>query len=224
MRTKRIDVRKMGPADIDAALPIVEEVYLKEKGWIPGVAREMLEREFALGARVSWFLAEYEGAPAGLLRLYYDPELKIPEEYEASFVPGFEPEKLASIGKFVEIGRFMIRREYRGKLLVSLRLMRAAVKEVIERDYTHFITDVFEGEATSPFNFHTRLLGFEVIGRHLRGELNCSCARIILSLDILKAYKRLKKSRSKTVESITGGLDELFEKRLREHGIEEGVA
>jgi hypothetical protein len=91
--------------------------------------------------------------------------------------------------------------------------MRAAIREVVEREYTHFITDVFEGEANSPFGFHTRLLGFEVIGRHLRGDLHCSCTRIILTLDILKAYRNLKRKRSRIVGTLTEGIAEVLEKR-----------
>ncbi len=80
-------------------------------------------------------------------------------------------------------------------MLVAIRLMGVAVKEVVERNYTHFITDVFEGEPNSPLKFHTRILGFEIIGSHLHGELNCSLTRIILTLDILKAYQRLREKR-----------------------------
>ena len=72
--------------------------------------------------------------------------------------------------------------------------------------YTHFITDVFEGEAHSPLNFHTRVLGFEVIGRHLFGELNCSSTRIILTLDILKLYNRVKDSRSRIYQELLEGI------------------
>ena len=78
-------------------------------------------------------------------------------------------------------------------MLVAIRLMGTAVKEVVERNYTHFITDVFQGEPNSPLKFHTRILGFEIIGTHLHGELNCSLTRIILTLDILKAYQRLQR-------------------------------
>lgn len=87
-------------------------------------------------------------------------------------------------------------------------------QEVVERGYTHFITDVFEGEAHSPLNFHTRVLGFEVIGRHLFGELNCSSTRIILTLDILKLYNRIKDSRSRIYQELAGGLHAAFGKRL----------
>ena len=84
--------------------------------------------------------------------------------------------------------------------------MGVAVREVVERNYTHFITDVFEGEPHSPLGFHTRVLGFEVIGSHVYGELNCSLTRIILTLDILKAYKRMKERRNRLYWSLTEGI------------------
>jgi hypothetical protein len=108
----------------------------------------------------------------------------------------------------------MILPEYRKKIFVAIRLMGAAVKEVVERNYTHFITDVFEGEPHSPLKFHTRILGFEVIGQHLYGELNCSLTRIILTLDILKAYQRLKTQRNRIYWSLTDGIRGALDARL----------
>ena len=46
---------------------------------------------------------------------------------------------------------------------VAIRLMGVAVKEVVERNYTNFITDVFQGEPNTPLTFHTRILGFKMI-------------------------------------------------------------
>jgi len=92
--------------------------------------------------------------------------------------------------------------------------MGSAVKEVVERNYTHFITDVFDGEPHSPLKFHTRILGFEVIGQHLYGELNCSLTRIILTLDIVKAYKRLKQRRNRMYRHLTEGVQGLLEAKL----------
>ena len=187
------------------ALKVVERVYRQEKNWIKSVEQEIPE-DIGAQERTSWFLAEVNGQPAGVLRLFYDPPLELPPESQATFKKGFDPEKLASAGKFVEIGRFMILPEYRKKVLVAIRLMGAAVKEVVERNYTHFITDVFEGEPHSSLKFHTRILGFEVIGKHLYGELNCSLTRIILTLDILKAYQRLKTQRNRIYWSLTEGI------------------
>ncbi len=201
-----ITVRKIEDvATREQALQVVEGVYWQEKNWIKSVEEE-IPAGIASDPRTSWFLASANGHPAGVLRLFYDPSLELPPECQATFKKGFDPQKLASAGKFAEIGRFMILPEYRKKILVAIRLMGAAVKEVVERNYTHFITDVFEGEPHSPLKFHTRILGFEVIGKHLYGELNCSLTRIILTLDILKAYQRLKSQRNRVYWSLTEGI------------------
>ena len=71
--------------------------------------------------------------------------------------------------------------------------MRAAVKETVERDFTHYITDVFEGEANSPQDFHRRVMGFQIVATHDTGELNCPCRRITMLLDIREAYQRMRK-------------------------------
>ena len=107
----------------------------------------------------------------------------------------------------------MILEEFRKNPRVALRLMRSATAEVIERDYTHFITDVFEGEKHSPLNFHTRVLGFEVIGKHLFGDLNCSSTRIILTLDILTLYIRIKDSRSRIYRELTDGFKGIIDRK-----------
>jgi hypothetical protein len=108
----------------------------------------------------------------------------------------------------------MILSQYRHNLLVALRLMRISIKEVVERDYTHFITDVFENEPHSPFHFHTRVLGFQVIGRHIHGDLHCSCTRIILTLDIMKAYERVKNQRNRIYNLLTRRTRTLLDKKI----------
>jgi N-acyl-L-homoserine lactone synthetase len=195
------------------ALQVVGRVYREEKNWIKSVEQE-IPVDIRAHDRTSWFLALVNGHPAGVLRLFYDPPLELPPECQATFKKGFDPKKLTDAGKFVEIGRFMILPEYRKKVFVALRLMGAAVKEVVDRNYTHFITDVFEGEPHSPLKFHTRILGFEVIGQHLYGELNCSLTRIILTLDILKAYQRLKTQRNRVYRSLTEGIRSSLDAKL----------
>lgn len=197
----------------ERALQVVAGVYYQEKNWIKSVEQE-IPVDIGVHERKSWFLAEVNGHPAGVLRLFYDPALELPPECQATFKKGFDPQKLASEGRFVEIGRFMILPEYRKKIFVALRLMGIAVKEVVERNYTHFITDVFEGEPHSPLKFHTRILGFEVIGQHLYGELNCSLTRIILTLDILKAYQRLKNEKNRIYLSLTEGIRRSLDAKL----------
>jgi len=187
------------------ALSVIEEVFVREKQWMQEI-EEQIPHELAGNQQFSWFLARVGGKPAGIMRLYYDPSLELPESCQARFEPGIDLETLKAAGQYAEIGRFMIRPQYRRQYRVALRLMRAATAEVVERGYTHFITDVFKGEEHSPLNFHTRVLGFEVIGSHLFGELNCSSTRIILTLDILKLYNRIKDSRSRLYQELAEGL------------------
>jgi len=199
-------------SDRSAALEVIEQVFCIEKNWIRSIQNQ-IPVELSGNKECSWFLAKVNGQPAGVLRLLYDPSLDIPVEYDVKFIPGIDIEKLKYAGRYVEIGRFMILKEFRRNPRIALRLMRAATAEVIERDYTHFITDVFEGEVHSPLNFHTRVLGFEVVGTHLFGELNCSSSRIILTLDILKLYNRVKESKSRIYHELTEGLSGLLESK-----------
>ena len=195
------------------ALHVVEEVYLKEKQWIQAADKE-LSLDNCQDGRYSWFLATANDQPAGVLRLFYDPPLILPAEYQVTLQDGFDLLKIGAEHKFVEIGRFMILPEYRHKYHIALRLMGTAVREVVEKGYTHFITDVFEGEPHSPLKFHTTMLGFEVIGSHLHGELNCSLTRIILILDIVKAYHRLKERRHHLYQSLFSDWQHIMEKKL----------
>jgi len=199
--------------DRKAALGIVEQVFLQEKQWI-SAAGEQLPEVLEGNERFSWFLARFDGKPAGVLRLLYDPVLELPDEYDVRLLPGVDMERMKREGRYVEIGRFMIGESYRRNPRIALRLMRTAIREVIERDYSHFITDVFEGEEHSPLNFHTRVLGFEVIGKHLFGDLNCSSTRIILTLDILKVYGRIRNSRSRVYRELTEGIRGVLERKL----------
>jgi hypothetical protein len=186
---------------------------MREKGWVQSAERQIPD-DIASDPRVSWFLARKGGEAVGLLRLVYDPSLEIPAECVPTFEPGLDPASLAASGRFVEVGRFMIRREYRRDVTIALRLIRKAAREVVARDYTHFITDVFEGEPNSPFHFHTRVLGFEVVGRHLHGELDCRHTRIVLVLNILKAYKAFTQRRSAVYAFLTRGFRGLMDRKL----------
>ena len=76
------------------------------------------------------------------------------------------------------------------------------------RGYTHLITAVFEDDPHSPYDFHTRVLGFERIGSHRRGELHCQSRRILLTLDIARAYLRMKTSKGKLLGRLVGGFEE----------------
>ncbi len=194
-------------------LQVIEQVYLKEKRWIHHAEAEISE-DIGISTKVSWFLATIDNRPAGVLRLLYDPPLEFPPDFKATLHKGVDLKKIAQSCRFVEIGRFMILHRYRKNMFIALRLMQIAIREVVERDYTHFITDVFEGEPNSPFRFHTKILGFEVIGTHLHGELDCSLTRIILTLDILKAYQRLKERKNRLYWFLTEGIRDVLDRKL----------
>ena len=100
-------------------------------------------------------------------------------------------DRLARGGRFAEVGRLMIRPEWRSRPKVVLALMRAVGAEVVERGCTHLLTAVFEDDPHSPYRFHTRQLGFERIGTHRHGELACASRRILLVLDIARSLERL---------------------------------
>lgn len=197
----------------EQALHVVEKVYLQEKNWIRLPENEIAP-DIGASTKYSWFLACVNSQPAGVIRLVYDPSLEFPPELEVTLNDDVDLAKMAQNCRIVDIGRFMILPDYRKNIRVVLRLIRAAIKEVVERGYTHFLTDVFETDPNSPLHFHTKVLGFERIGSHLRGELNCSSTRIILTLDIIKAYKRLKERKDKIYQEVTEGIRDLLDERL----------
>lgn len=200
------------PGDREEALSVIEAVYLQEKRWIRD-ARSEVPEDLARRDQ-SWFLVSVEGEPAGVIRLAYDPVLEMPAELGVSLEPGVDIESLKRRGRFVDIGRFMIVPRHRRNIRVVMRLMRAAILEVVSRGYTHFLTDVFEDDPHSPYQFHTRVLGFERIGTHRYGELACASTRIILILDIARAYRQLQKKENKVFKELGEGLGEMVETRL----------
>lgn len=189
------------------ALAVIAEVYLEEKRWIAAVESEISE-DIAARTDRSWFLVRVDGLPAGVIRLVYDPPLEMPAEFGVELEPQVDLEGLKRDGRFVDIGRFMIAPRHRRNIRVVLRLMRAAILEVVTRGYTHFLTDVFENDPHSPLQFHTRVLGFERIGTHRHGELASTSMRIILILDIARAWRRLRRKQNKVWKELGEGLFE----------------
>lgn len=213
MRSSVAARKVLTPGDREDALTVIEAVYLQEKRWIRDSGSEV-PADVAGRQDQSWFLVSVEGAPAGVIRLVYDPALEMPAELGVSLEPDVDLETLKRRGRFVDIGRFMIVPRHRRNVRVVMRLMRAAILEVVSRGYTHFLTDVFEDDPHSPYQFHTRVLGFERIGTHRHGELACASTRIILILDIARAYRQLKKKENKVFRELGEGLGEMVEARL----------
>jgi hypothetical protein len=205
-------VKVLSRAERAEALAVVEAVYRHEKRWLSDVESEIPADPSARRDQ-SWFLVRVDGAPAGAIRLAYDPALSLPAELEVTLEPGVDLEALRRRGRFVDIGRFMILPRHRRNLRVAMRLMRAASLEVIERGYTHFLTDVFADDPHSPLGFHTRVLGFERIATHARGELACASPRVLLVLDIARGYERLKATESRVYRELAQGMGELLAAR-----------
>jgi hypothetical protein len=203
-------VRVLSPAERADAMVVVDEVFCREKNWVADADQEIPE-VLHRDDRLSFFLCRVDGEPAGLIRLNYDPPLELPTELEVELDPGVDIAAYAVGKRFVEIGRFMIRSRYRRNYKVALRLIRAAVREVAERGYTHFLTDVYDGDPHSPLHFHTRVLGFERIGTHRHGELNANYVRIILVLDIARAYRRLQQGQNRVFREVAAGLESLLD-------------
>ncbi|HSG41356.1 MAG TPA: GNAT family N-acetyltransferase [Thermoanaerobaculia bacterium] len=210
MRPNIVAKKILTAEDRGRALQVVEAVYLAEKQWIRSAGSEIPEN---LGERTeqSWFLVSVDEEPAGVIRLVYDPSLEMPAEYGVTLEPHVDLDRLKQYGRFVDIGRFMIVPAYRRNIRVVMRLMRAAIVEVVGRGYTHFLTDVFEEDPHSPLHFHTRVLGFERIGTHRFGELACASSRILLILDIARAYHRLKAQDNKIWKELGEGVWDVLE-------------
>lgn len=177
------------------ALGVMRSTYRDEKNWIASDDK-LVSLEELQDPSVSWFVAEESGRPVGVLRVLYEPPLDLYAAYGFKLVVrDIDLDAFVRNNRIAEIGRFAVVPSERGNVLVSAALMREAVHETICRGFTHYITDVFEGEEHSPFNFHTRVLGFQVVATHDVGELNCPNRRITMVLDLKQCYLRLKASR-----------------------------
>lgn len=210
MSRAQIETRKvLTAADREAALLVISQVFQGEKNWIASADGE-IPTSIAEIERMSWFLTYADDVPVGVIRLAYDPPLQLPAHFEVKFDRPLDLEEFARGRRFVEIGRFMIVPEFRRNIRVVFSLMREAVREVLERRYTHFLTDVYESDPHSPYGFHTRVLGFERIGTHRFGELNCDSLRIILVLDIVRACHRLANKGDRVYRELVTGLEPLL--------------
>ncbi|MEM7051079.1 MAG: GNAT family N-acetyltransferase [Acidobacteriota bacterium] len=203
-------VKILNPSDRADAVAVVEQVFQQEKQWIRR-ADDEIPRDLESNVRSSWFLCRVGDEPAGVIRLFYDPPLEAPPELDFKFERDIDFDRVLEGRRFADIGRFMILPKYRRRIEVALQLMKVAVAETVERGYTHFITDVFESDPHCPLDFHTRVLGFERIGTHRYGELDCSSVRIILVLDLARAYHRLARRRDRVFRQVVAGMQESFE-------------
>lgn len=190
--TQRLSfIRVQNEAQRVLATEVVRATYQQEKNWILNEQKLFPVEELG-NEGVSWFLASDGDRPVGVLRVLYDLPLDLYQEYGFKFIGGVDLDAFIRKHKIAEIGRFAVLPEYRRHMSIVGVLMREASRETIERGYTHYVTDIFEGEVHSPYHFHTRVLGFVPVATHDTGELNCPCRRITMLLDIRQGYDRLK--------------------------------
>ena len=196
------------------ALEVLGTVYLTEKGWVKDPEEIFPASDLDESSNVSWFLAERNNLPVGTTRVLYEIPVELYDAYQFDLVdPRIDVEAFLANHKIAEVGRFAVIPEYRKKILVAAILMRAAATETVERQFTHFITDIFDADPNSPFKFHRRVLGFEVVATHEHGELQMKSKRITMLLDLRAAYQRLKSGRNWIYRYITQGWnDQVFEK------------
>jgi ribosomal protein S18 acetylase RimI-like enzyme len=184
-------IRVAGPEDRALAVSVMSATYKQEKNWI--TRDEKLFPLDELGnSSVSWFVVLDGDQPVGTLRVLYDLPLDLYKEYGFKVLGGIDLDEFIRRNRIAEIGRFAVLPEYRKHVVVVGALMREASRETVQRGYTHYVTDIFEGETHSPYNFHTRVLGFQAVATHDTGELNCPNRRITLILDLKQGYARLR--------------------------------
>lgn len=196
-----------------ASLRVLATVYDGEKGW--GTPEALFpETDIGSGA-VSWFLAERRGEALGVTRVLYKIDFDLYTKYEFDLaVDGLDVEAFIRANRIAEVGRFAVVPEYRKQILVAAILMRAAATETVERGFSHFITDVFEADPNSPYEFHRRILGFEIVATHEHGELAIRSKRITMLLDLRAAYQRMMERRNWIFRYITKGWNEEMIARL----------
>ncbi|MDA8018286.1 MAG: GNAT family N-acetyltransferase [Thermoanaerobaculia bacterium] len=209
-----LTVRKVEDAGgYRAALDVLGTVYLGEKGW--GTPEQLFPESDLSSAAMSWFLAERDGIPVGVTRVLYEIPFDLYTAYEFELeIPGLDVEAFIRANRIAEVGRFAVIPEYRKQILVAAILMRAAATETVERGFSHFITDVFESDPNSPFEFHRRILGFEIVASHDHGELKIDSKRITMLLDLKAAYQRMSRRKSWIFRYITDGWNEALIDRL----------
>lgn len=207
-QVKRYVRRAISLSDRLDALSVIHPIYQHEKGWIHG-DYSLFPIEDLFDVDVSWFVAYEDFYPVGVLCLHYHPSLAYYDHYGLRFIHEGTTENdfryFLETNTITDIGRFAISKQVRGKMEIPLRLMQAATAEAVTRGCTHFLTDVFKGEPSSPHDFHIRILGFEPIAVHDTDELNSPYPRVMLCMDLKKAYLRLRKANNRIFRWLTEG-------------------
>ncbi|MFV0298997.1 MAG: N-acyl amino acid synthase FeeM domain-containing protein, partial [Hyphomicrobiaceae bacterium] len=192
-RDKRLVTHRVTTeADRVQVMDVLRQTYAREKGWIAEPESQIPASDLSSG-NIVWFVTLMDGEPVGVLRIFFDPPVAQYAKYGLTFMdPSFKVDELIANSRIAEVGRFAVVAKRRGRFNVATSLMSAAFSELIARDYTHLVTDVFEDDPHSPYGFHTRVIGFQPIATHEVGELMTRSRRITLVLDISAAYRRLR--------------------------------
>ena len=189
--------------DRKIAIDVLKATYKEEKNWIDDDDRLFDPAELT-DDNVAWFVCLHNEKPVGVVRVMYELPLELYTEYGMEQIgPEIDVKEFIDNNRIAEIGRLAVIPAYRRHKVIALSLMRDATKETIDRGYSHFVTDVFEGEKNSPYDFHTRVLGFVPVATHDVGGLNCESRRITLVLDFNECYRRLKAEKTKMFRLMT---------------------
>lgn len=215
--TRDLNVKRVASAeDRRDALAVLKATYLDEKQWVH-TEDQMFPANDLAREEISWFTCYRGDRPVGVVRVLYEPPIELYREYGFSQLDAaaeIDVEAFVAKHRIAEIGRFAVIPEYRRFVVFAASLMRAASEETVRRGFSHYVTDVFEGEAHSPYDFHTRVMGFVPVATHEIGELNCDHRRITLILDLRQAYARLSRSKNKIYRMLTAGWSEDMHHRL----------
>lgn len=191
----------------EGALQVLRTTYRDEKGWVDDEATQLppddMQRE-----DVAWFGAFAEERAVGVLRVLYDPPLEQYLKYDLEMLDDrLDIATFIRRHRIAEIGRFAVIADRRRNMSIALALLREAIADTVRRGYSHYVTDVFEGEVNSPYAFHTRVLGFVPVATHATGELNCDHRRVTLVLDLHQCYARLRATNGYFFRLVTQGWD-----------------
>lgn len=200
--------------DRQLAIAVLKETYKEEKRWIEEDDRLFDPAELD-NDDVAWFVATHKDKPVGVVRVMFKLPLEMYEKYGFRQIgPGIDVKEFIKNNRIAEIGRMAVIPAYRRHKVIALSLMRDATRETIRRGFSHFVTDVFEGEKNSPYDFHTRILGFVPVATHDVGDLNCENRRITLVLDFKECYKRLKTTKERMFKIMTDNWTEDLHARM----------
>jgi hypothetical protein len=208
IRSDTTAARATTRTDRQRALAVLDATYAAEKQWVES-AEALFPEEDLRDERITWIVATVDDAPAGVLRVHFDPPLDRYREYDLDPLDGaadLDVDAFIREHRIAQIGPFAVLPEYRRRFRVVFWLMRVAGAETLQRGFTHYVTDIFEDEEHSPYRFHTRVLGFRPVATHETGEMDCLHRRVTLILDLKEAYRRLRASKNRLYRFLTDGV------------------